>query len=516
MKTHWGNEHINFCVVKFVLYFLIIKVYAIHHVGKNIRKHGLIMYQNEESDISINKIIPYSSDETTIFENYMLKNVSQKENVCIKPIRNYKNLSSPINQKFKLENQSHVIETGNKRNIYGYVKNLFQDLEYEISNKTLTFNVPITEEICEFNSFNNYILYVNYLKNINLEEIENVLKKNRFLFVRLPQLYDLNKTVAAFMGDKFSESKGILENDYIKIDISNIINYHVCPKWEYKYKGNYTDVYSNDNMGNKKVEKEIEFVLMTSHKLADIILFPSEVDNPQYFRQYKNIKNVVYLKKVLKQGHFEAGEWSPCYSVCSEDFSYRCRHNKCLVEDEDFCDRYFILNFQKCESVACQVLLKEEIKKVPGENIMKDANADNKKNDNVKEKGKENEKEIENEKGQENEKGKENEKEKVIAKDIIDANANANNPVAPVPYMNRHIESENYNLDDEPLSRRRSEKKISFFMWIINNKKMALGLLIFLISAVILGCIYCYVSSSLGFHNDEEYYVSKYRAHACQ
>ncbi|ANQ11119.1 Uncharacterized protein PCOAH_00055110 [Plasmodium coatneyi] len=101
--------------------------------------------------------------------------------------------------------------------------------------------------------------------------------------------------------------------------------------------------------------------------------------------------------------------------------------------------------------------------------------------------------------------------------DAVTVIATATADVTANEAENKQLEVEMHaEADDDYLDalrfRRRKEKKVNFFMWIMNNKKMALGLVLFLLGAIIFGCVYCYVSSSLGFHKDEEYCVSKYRA----
>ncbi|GAB69016.1 hypothetical protein PCYB_144440 [Plasmodium cynomolgi strain B] len=501
MKSHRDNKHISFAVVKFVVSFLLINICAIS-VRKNVKNSRFIMHQNDESDIAMGKVVPYFSEETTIFDNFIVKNVSHEDNICINSIRNNKNLNLPMEHMLNLENQTHAIKVGNKRNIYGYTNNLLRDGNYQLSNIALTFKVPINHEMCEFYSFNKYILHVNYLKRVSFEEIETKLQKGVFVLIKLPDGYDLNKSVAEFTGDKYSMSKGTLENDYIKIDISNAIQYHICQKENHNKDSNSNEANQSDNVDSYVHGKSVEFVLFTSHELSDIILFSPEIKDPQFLHNYKNMRNILKLKKKLKEKHFKWEDWSPCYSVCSDEFSYRCRRNKCLEEDADFCDRYFNLRFQKCQSAACQVLLKEKINEVPKEAVQEGEQKDNKAEE-VKDQNVD-----------------------VVADAGADAVPGAGTDTATLAANAASNEAENTQLEverhaaeeDEYLDalkfRRRKEKKVNFFMWIINNKKMALGLVLFLLGAIIFGCIYCYVSSSLGFHNDEEYCVSKYRAQA--
>ncbi|KJP87215.1 hypothetical protein AK88_03132 [Plasmodium fragile] len=542
MKNHRDTKHISFTLVKFVVSFLLIHICAIS-VRKNVKKSRIIMHQNDNSEIPIEKVVPYFSEETSMFENYMVKKVSHQENICINSIRSNKNLNASMEQMIKLENQTHAIEVGNKRNIYGYTNNLLRDGNYQLSNIALTFKVPINHEMCEFNSFNNYILYVNYLKSVSFEEIKTKLQKGVFILIKLPEGYDLNKSVAAFMGDKYSLSTGTLENDYIKINISNAIQYNICQKENHNEANKSAEANEGDKVDTYVLGKSVEFVLFTSHELSDIILFSPEIKDPQFLHNYKNMRNIVKLKKKLKEKLTQWEEWSPCYSVCSDDFSYSCRRNKCLEEDADFCDRYFNLKFRKCQSAACQVLLKEKVNEVPKEAV------------------------------QEGEK-KEDKAEEVKDKKV-DAGADAEADAATAPANaevkeaeKTQVQVENHASAEEEDGyldalrfRRRKEKKVNFFMWIMNSKnkttmnmehgctsansivvetcsvglqsdnhthtplynvslhknaykKMALGLVLFLLGAIIFGCIYCYVSSNLGFHNDEEYCVSKYRPQA--
>ncbi|CAA9990973.1 conserved Plasmodium protein, unknown function [Plasmodium knowlesi strain H] len=497
MKGHRDTKHISFAVVKFVVSFLLINICAIS-VRKNVEKIRFIMHQNDDNDIPIGKVVPYFSEETNIFENYMVKKVSHEDNICINAIRNNKNLNAPMEKMLELENETQVIQVGNKRNIYGYTNNLLRDGNYQLSNIALTFKVPINQEICEFNSFNNYILHINYLKKVSFEEIKTKLEKGVFIFVTLPDGYDLNKSIASFMGDKYSISKGTLENDYIKIDITHVIQYSICQKENHSKANNSAEGNPSDNVDNYLIGKSVEFVLLTSHELSDIILFSPQMKDPQFLHNYKNMRNIVKLKKALKERHSQWEDWSPCYSVCSDDFSYSCRRNKCMEEDADFCDRYYNLKFRKCESAACQVLLKEKINEVPKEDVQEREKEDGK---------------------AEEVKDQKVEASVDVGVDAVSAIGTAAADVAANEAENKEVEVEMHAAADEDYLdalkfRRRKEKKVNFFMWIMNNKKMALGLVLFLLGAIIFGCIYCYVSSSLGFHKDEEYCVSKYRAQA--
>ncbi|CAG9472250.1 unnamed protein product [Plasmodium vivax] len=505
MKSHGDTKHISFAVVKFVVSFLLINICAVS-IRKNVKKSRLIIHQNDKSDLPIGKVVPYFSEETTIFENYMVKKVSNEDNICISSVRNNKNLNAPMEQMLKLESQTHAIELGNRRNVYGYTNHLMRDGDYQLSNIALTFKIPVNHEMCEFNSYNNYILYINYLKRVSFEEIQRKLEKGVFIFIKLPDGYDLNKSVAAFMGDKYAMSKGTIENDFIKIDISSAIRYHICKKENHSKDNNSTEANQSDSVDNYVLGKSVEFVLFTSHELSDIILFSPEIRDPRFLHNYENMRNIVKLKKKLQKRYSQWEDWSPCYSVCSDEFSYSCRRNVCLEEDADFCDRYFNLSFRKCQSAACQVLLKEKIEEVPKQAVQEGEKKDAK---------------IEEVKEDKAEEGKDD-KAEGVKDEKVDAgadNAAAAANAAANEAENTHIEEERHAAaDDDYLDalrfRRRKEKKVNFFMWIMNNKKMALGLVLFLLGAIIFGCIYCYVSSSLGFHNDEEYYVSKYRAQA--
>ncbi|EUD69039.1 hypothetical protein C922_00731 [Plasmodium inui San Antonio 1] len=457
MKKHHNTKHISFALVKFVVSFLLINICAIS-VRKNVKRGRFVIHQNEESDIPIGTVVPYFSEETTIFENYTVKKVSHEENICINSIRNNKNLNAPMEQMLKLENQTHAIEVGNKRNIYGYTDNLLRDGNYQLSNIALTFKVPINHELCEFNSFNNYILLVNYLKKVDFEEIKTKLQKGVFIFIKLPDDYDLNKSIAAFTGDKYSLSKGTLENDYIKIDISNAIQHFICQKENHSKATNSTEPNQNDNVDSYVLGKSVEFALFTSHELSDIILFSPEMKDPRFLHNYKNMRNILKLKKKLKERHSKWEDWSPCYSVCSDEFSYSCRRNKCLEEDADFCDRYFNLTFRKCQSAACQVLLKEKIQEVPKEAVQE---------------GQQNDDKAEEVKAAN---AASNADAAAAANAASNADAAADTTTAAANTaenaqleVERHAAAEDDYLDALRF-RRRKEKKVNFFMWIINSK----------------------------------------------
>ncbi|SPJ11386.1 conserved Plasmodium protein, unknown function [Plasmodium sp. DRC-Itaito] len=463
MNINYYNRYKKFRLLLFCLIFfaycLIVQVIGCIKL-KTSHKHEPILLKNDERIISLNKIIPYLTEEVSISKDNIMRKINVENNICIELIKKHEILNTPIETFFHVNNREYTIDLKNNDNIYNYTKRILNNkLDFELCNKILSFTIPINYNICSFPSYHNYFLYINYLKDVKIELIIRALENAKFLFLKIPKTFNLNTTHANFNDNDYIIEKGILENDLIKIDISKIIHTYLCKKY-YLYKSdqelNDDDLQlNNNNLDNEKSDKEIKLALMTSHTLSDIIIFPSIIQNVQALKHYKNIKNVVKLKKKIKKRYTEWENWSPCYNVCNNNFSYKCRYYKCTTENQEFCDQNFHMNFSECPFTPCE----DPITKEYDENEKK-------------------------------------EKEKDKNKAIIINHENNRDQEGPI--------------DDETMLRYRKNKKISFFMWIINNKKLSLGLLIFFISVIVLICIYCYINSTLGFYNDEEYYVSKY------
>ncbi|KYN95291.1 hypothetical protein PRSY57_1217400 [Plasmodium reichenowi] len=462
MDINYYNKYKKFRLLLFCLIFfpycLIVQLIGCIKLKTSYKHEPMLLLKNDERIISLNKIIPYLTEEVFISKDNIMTKINVENNICIELIKKHEILNTPIEHFFHVPNREYTIDLRNNDNIYNYTKRILNNkLDFELCNKILSFTIPINYNICSFPSYHNYFLYINYLKDVKIELIISALEKAKFLFLKIPKTFNLNTTHANFNDNDYIMEKGILENDLIKIDISKIIHSYICKKY-YPYKSdkqiNDDDLgqINKNNSDNDISDKEIKMVLMTSHTLSDIIIFPSIIQNVQALKYYKNIKNVVKLKKKIKKKYTQWEDWSPCYNVCNNNFSYKCRYYKCATENQEFCDQNFHMNFSECPFSPCEDVIKEENEK--------------------------------------------KEKEKDKNKSIIINHENNRDQEGPI--------------DDETMLRYRKNKKISFFMWIINNKKLSLGLLIFFISVIVLICIYCYINSTLGFYNDEEYYVSKY------
>ncbi|KYN97992.1 hypothetical protein PGSY75_1218100 [Plasmodium gaboni] len=472
MNMNYYNKYkkfrlIHFCLI-FFSYCLIVQVIYCLKIKTSYKHEALLLLKSDDEPIiSLNKMIPYLSEEVSISKDNIMTKINVENNICIELIKKHENINMPIEKFFHFNNREYTIDIGNNNNIYNYTKRILNNkIDFELCNKILIFIIPFNKDMCSFTSYNNYFLYINYLKDVKIELILSALEKSKFVFLKIPKIFNLNTTNANFNDNDYIIEKGILENDLIKIDITKIIQRYICKKYSlYKSDEEINDDDNNDNNNNDNLgqtknnnsnndisEKEIKMVLMTSHTLSDIIIFPSLLQNVQSLKHYKNIKNVVKLKKKIKKRYTEWENWSPCYNVCNNNFSYKCRYYKCPTENKEFCDQNFHMNFSECPFTPCEDPIKQEEGK------------------------------------------KEEQKDK--NKSIIINHENNRDQEGPI--------------DDETMLRYRKNKKISFFMWIINNKKLSLGLLIFFISVIVLTCIYCYINSTLGFYNDEEYYVSKY------
>ncbi|SOV79265.1 conserved Plasmodium protein, unknown function [Plasmodium sp. gorilla clade G3] len=465
MNINYYNKYKKFRLILLCLIFfpssLIVQLILGMKIKTSYRHEPILLLKNEERIISLNKIIPYLTEEVSISKDNIMTKINVENNKCIELIKKHEILNTPIENIFHINNREYTIDLVNDNNIYNYTKRILNDkLDFDLCNKILSFTIPVNYSICSFPSYHNYFFYINYLKDVKIELIINALEKAKFLFLKIPKTFNFNTTHANFNDNDYFIEKGILENDLIKIDITKIIHRYICKKY-FLYKSD--DEINDDDLGqpknnnsdNDKSEKEIKLILMTSHTLSDIIIFPSIIQNVQALKHYKNIKNVVKLKKKIKKRYIEWENWSPCYNVCNNNFSYKCRYYKCTTENQEFCDQNFNMNFSECPFTPCEDSIKEE-----------------------------------------NDENEKKEKEKDKNKSIIINHENNRDQEGPI--------------DDETMLRYRKNKKISFFMWIINNKKLSLGLLIFFISVIVLICIYCYINSTLGFYNDEEYYVSKY------
>ncbi|SBT00257.1 conserved Plasmodium protein, unknown function [Plasmodium ovale curtisi] len=339
--------------VKFTYIFLLIKTSAFS-VKKNGTGSKQLQRRDKSNFISLARVAPYFSEETIILEDNELKKISHENNKCIKAIKDHKYLNNPIENVFKIDNKGHITEMKNKDNIYMHTKRLFKNVGYELCKKILTFNITVTKELCEFDTYNNYILYINYLKDVKIEMIKDALEIRKFFFVKLPRSFDLDESVATFTENDYNVLKGKLENDFIKFDFSDIILNQVCPKAYNKKNELFDEENSNENLIIEKSENKIKFALITSHTLSEILIFPSNIKDVQYVKEYKNLKNIVKLKKSTKSEYTEWAQWSPCYNTCTDNFAYKCRQNKCMNEDESFCDKHFLLKFQECPQTQCQ------------------------------------------------------------------------------------------------------------------------------------------------------------------
>ncbi|ETW48260.1 hypothetical protein PFMALIP_03724 [Plasmodium falciparum MaliPS096_E11] len=445
MNINYYNKYKKFRLILFCFIFfpycLIVQLIGCIKLKTSYKHEPILLLKNDERIISLNKIIPYLTEEVFISKDNIMTKINVENNICIELIKKHEILNTPIEHFFHFTNREYTIDLRNNDNIYNYTKRILNNkLDFELCNKILSFTIPINYNICSFPSYHNYFLYINYLKDVKIELIISALEKAKFLFLKIPNTFNLNTTHANFNDNDYIIEKGILENDLIKIDISKIIHRYICKKY-YLNKSdeqiNDDDLrqINNNNSNNDISDKEIKMVLMTSHTLSDIIIFPSIIQNVQALKHYKNIKNVVKLKKKIKKRYTEWENWSPCYNVCNNNFSYKCRYYKCTTENQEFCDQNFHMNFSECPFTPCEDAIKKENEK----------------------------KEIEKDKN----------------KSIIINHENNRDQEGPI--------------DDETMLRYRKNKKISFFMWIINNKKLSLGLLIFFISVIVLICIYCYI-----------------------
>ncbi|CRG97749.1 conserved Plasmodium protein, unknown function [Plasmodium gallinaceum] len=442
MNIYLNSKYKKFRITLLILYFSLIKLNAIKI---NNKKKSELPHEYVEKSIPLNKVIPYFDEVMTIHQDKVLKKVSSGDNICIKSIKNHHSLNPSSEIKYKINSQEFLVETNHDGNIYNYTKKILTNLGFDLCNKILELFIPSNKHICEFHSFYNYFLYINYVKNEKIEKIKEELQKGKFIFIKLPEIFNLNLSVANFSENEYNIKSGILENNLIKIDVTDIMLNNICSNYDKeKESDNKKKIYNKSHNVNE--EKNIRFAILTSHELSDIIIFSFKIININSIRNYKNMKNIVKLKKDIKNIYMEWEEWSPCYNSCENNFAYKCRYNKCIDDKNSFCDKNFHINFNECESTLCKEPLKDE---------------DNK--------------EIKKE---------------------IDFPSN--------------IEKVIYD-DEEMLRDNKDKKNVNFFMWLINDKKLSLGLLIFVIGIIILSCIYCYVNSSLNFHNDEEYYVSKYR-----
>ncbi|SCP03470.1 conserved Plasmodium protein, unknown function [Plasmodium malariae] len=451
IKMDYNKKFLKFRIAKLIYFFLLIKINTLK-IRKGPIESGNKLHKNEEKITVFHRVLPYFSMEATVFEDNKINKISHEKNICAKLVKDHKNFNSPLEKRYKLENREYTIEIRNKENTYHYTNNLLKNLGLELCNKVLIFSIAITNDLCEFDIYNNYTLYINYLKNVQIEHLQTALLHGRFLFLKLPQSFDLNKSIPTFSENEYIIKKGILENDIIKFDFTNIILNQVCNSSSDQIRKPFDEnKNSNNNKDNQNKKKIINFVVITSHVLSDIIIFPSTIMNAEYVKNYKNMKNVVKIKKKIVKNFTDWVGWSPCYNICSDNFSYKCRYNNCMNDESAFCDQHLLLDFYECEPKTCK-----------------------------------------NELNGPNEDGKKEEKPSSSSEQNT-------------------TDEDGYLLDDDTMSGKRKHEKTNFFMWIINNKKLSLGLLIFFIVVIILGCLYCYVNSSLGFHNDEEYYVSNYR-----
>ncbi|SBT82518.1 conserved Plasmodium protein, unknown function [Plasmodium ovale] len=352
MKMPFLN-FLTLSAVKFTYIFLLIKTSAFM-VKKNGTGPKQLQRRDKSNSISLARVSPYFSEETIILEDNELKKISHENNKCIKAIKDHKYLNNPLENVFKIDNTGHITEMKHQDNIYMHTKRLFKNVGYELCKKILTFNITISKELCEFDTYNNYILYINYLKDVKIEMIKDELEIRNFFFVKLPRSFDLDESVANFTENDYYVLKGKLENDFIKFDFSDIILNQVCPKANNKKDELFDEKNSNENLFIEKSENIIKFALITSHTLSEILIFPSNIKHVQYVKEYKNLKNIVKLKKSTKREYTQWAQWSPCYNTCTDNFAYKCRQNKCVNEDESFCDKHFLLKFQECPPTQCQ------------------------------------------------------------------------------------------------------------------------------------------------------------------
>lgn len=307
MNINYYNKYKKFRLILFCFIFfpycLIVQLIGCIKLKTSYKHEPILLLKNDERIISLNKIIPYLTEEVFISKDNIMTKINVENNICIELIKKHEILNTPIEHFFHFTNREYTIDLRNNDNIYNYTKRILNNkLDFELCNKILSFTIPINYNICSFPSYHNYFLYINYLKDVKIELIISALEKAKFLFLKIPNTFNLNTTHANFNDNDYIIEKGILENDLIKIDISKIIHRYICKKY-YVYKSdeqiNDDDLrqINNNNSNNDISDKEIKMVLMTSHTLSDIIIFPSIIQNVQALKHYKNIKNVVKLKK---------------------------------------------------------------------------------------------------------------------------------------------------------------------------------------------------------------------------
>ncbi|ETB61651.1 hypothetical protein YYC_01506 [Plasmodium yoelii 17X] len=364
-------------------------------------------FKNDKSNIPIHKVISYFSKETVILEGNEIKKISVEDNICSNSIKDHEYLNNPSNISFNLENEAHSIDMKYENNVYYHAVNTLKVMKFSLCNKVLKIKIPITNDLCEYEEFSNYILKLNYLSIQSEKMLQDMLKIGKFILVKIEDNYILSTDIAKFSEDEYFVFSGTIKNNSIFVDISDFIKKKVCPKNIPPKKSDNNPEKINQDGGNLDIKKHVTLILLTSHSLSSIIIFPEFPPNVKDIKQNKSIRNIVKIKKSIKKEYIDLEMSSPCYNICDDNISYQCKYNKCTEKDPTFCDKYFYISFNKCLPTACERTLNE-------------SNASNKDVSNVQEKS-----------------DKYEEEEDIYGNEMI---------------------------------RRGRNKKLSIFMWIINSK----------------------------------------------
>ncbi|CAD2113857.1 conserved Plasmodium protein, unknown function [Plasmodium vinckei petteri] len=446
MKNIFSNLLKNLAI-NFIFILLIINIsgFKLRNETPTIEQNGL---KNDQAIIPVHKVMPYFSKETIILEDSKIKKINLKDNVCSNLIKDHEYINNTSSKSFSLENESHNIDIRYERNVYYHAKETLKILNFDLCNKVLKIKIPITNDLCEYETFNRYILKIEYLKIIkSVKMLQDLLKIGKFILVKIEDNFILNTDIADFRKDEYFVFSGELKNNLISIDISDFIIKKVCPENISKKESDNNPEKINPHEKILDIKKHVTFIFLTSHSLSGVIIFHEFSTHANNMLHHKNIRNVVKIKKSIKKEYSDLEMSSPCYNACDDKLSYQCKYSKCTEKDATFCDKYIYISFNECLPVACEDMLKK--------------NGPSNKDEN---------------------------------------NASSEKDV-------KYEEEDIYGYE---MIRRGKNKKLSLFMWIINNKSISLGILIFFIFAIVFGCLYFYFRSMVGFHNDEEYYVSKY------
>ncbi|VTZ71035.1 conserved Plasmodium protein, unknown function [Plasmodium chabaudi chabaudi] len=447
MKNIFYNLLKNLAI-NFTFILLIINIYGfkLRNEIPTIEQNGL---KNDQAIIPIHKVMSYFNKETIILEDSEIKKINIEDNVCSNLIKDHEYINNPSSKSFNLENEAHQIDIRYERNVYYHVKETLKVLDFDVCNKVLKIKIPITNDLCEYETFNRYILKVEYLKIVkSVKMLQDMLKIGKFILIKIEDNFVLNTDIANFNKDEYFVFSGELKNNLISIDISDFIIKQVCPENISKKKNDNNPEKINPHEEILDIKKHVTFVFLTSHSLSGVIIFHEVATHANNIKPHINIRNIVKIKKSIKKEYIDLEMSSPCYNACDDKLSYQCKYNKCTEKDTTFCDKYFYISFNECLPMACEDMLKKN----------------------------------------------------------IPSNKDENN-ASPEKDVKYEEEEDIYGYE---MTRRGKNKKLSLFMWIINNKSISLGILIFFIFAIIFGCLYCYFRSMVGFHNDEEYYISKY------